>query len=203
MARRPSQSIARFCLLGTFTLSCLMVLLSPVAPFAQQATPQLNSQGQTVYQEMQAFGQVLSVLKMADSQHRPNTFFLLPALSAMTESFDRYSHFIPPELMGLFVEQFHDQVTYIGIDVRGSGDQGIEVVSVAPESPAQRAGIKPHDVITAVDSHSLAGLRVIDGLLPPRPISINTCRCLISSFGPSCQQLSVSAIWVRVPGTIG
>ncbi len=165
MACRLTQSITRFSIFWALTLSCILALVSPVATFALQATPQINSPQETAFQEIQVFAQALSLVKAADLRHRPDTFFLMSALSAMAEAFDRYSHFIPPELLGLFVEQFRDQVTSIGIDVRSSGDQGIEVVSVAPESPAQKAGVRPHDVITAVDGQSLAGLRVIDGLL--------------------------------------
>jgi carboxyl-terminal processing protease len=45
----------------------------------------------------------------------------------------------------------------VGLTVNGVKD-GLRVASVLPDSPAKSAGIKPNDVIVAVNGHSLAGV---------------------------------------------
>jgi carboxyl-terminal processing protease len=70
---------------------------------------------------------------------------------------DRFSHYFDPQEYRQFAMANSGQFSGVGLTVNGVKD-GLRVASVLPDSPAKRAGIKPNDVIVAVNGHSLAGV---------------------------------------------
>jgi carboxyl-terminal processing protease len=70
---------------------------------------------------------------------------------------DRFSHYLTPAEFHGFDEPA--SFTGIGVEVNPAPKrQGLEVVTVFDASPAQRAGLRPGDVIVAVNGRSLQGL---------------------------------------------
>ena len=84
------------------------------------------------------------------------------AASAMVQSLgDRYSYYIPKEQYDAHVEGQYNVYVGIGVTIRAREDgTGVDVEQVEPGGPAQKAGILPGDVMTAVDGKSLAGMDV-------------------------------------------
>jgi carboxyl-terminal processing protease len=70
---------------------------------------------------------------------------------------DRFSHYFDPRQYRQFAAANAGQFSGVGLTVNGV-KAGLRVGSVLPNSPAKEAGIKPNDVIVAVDGHSLAGV---------------------------------------------
>ncbi|MGE0260263.1 MAG: S41 family peptidase, partial [Alphaproteobacteria bacterium] len=96
-------------------------------------------------------------------------------VDGMTRSLDRFSRYAPPDLA-------RDQRAArngwggIGITVDGANDT-FRVTAVEPQSPAERAGIRPEDQIVAIDgvtTHGCVHREVIDRLRGPvgSPISV-------------------------------
>lgn len=69
---------------------------------------------------------------------------------------------------------------WLGVDMASSPVGGVMVVSVAPHSPAQAAGIKPGDVITQIDTEPIAAPSIasaaIAGMQPGDQVDIQLQR---------------------------
>jgi carboxyl-terminal processing protease len=79
------------------------------------------------------------------------------ALSGMLSSLDAHSQYLGEEDMRELGRSESGDYVGIGIEVEFDRDR-TQVISVTPDSPAERAGIAPGDVIVAVDGMPLAGL---------------------------------------------
>ena len=77
---------------------------------------------------------------------RTAEFSVYSALEAMAGALDRYSFFVPPDLIGVFSESLKDRHIGIGIHIAKNGNGTIEVISTEPDGPAYKAGIN-HDII--------------------------------------------------------
>jgi carboxyl-terminal processing protease len=69
---------------------------------------------------------------------------------------DRFSHYFDPKSYRQFSEATGGSFSGVGITVNGD-KRGLKVVGLIPHSPAARSGIRPGDVIVAVDGATLAG----------------------------------------------
>jgi carboxyl-terminal processing protease len=79
------------------------------------------------------------------------------SLRGMVRSLDnRFSHYFTPEENKLFRESASGQFSGVGMTVV-ERPRGLLVAGVFKGSPAKRAGIRPGDVITAVNGRSIAG----------------------------------------------
>jgi carboxyl-terminal processing protease len=107
---------------------------------------------------------------------------------------DRFSAYFDPRAYRAFEEATHGEFEGVGLSV-AEVRRGLRVLTVFERSPAQRAGIRPGDVITAVDGDSLAGvtaeqattrikgragtkveLTVATGKQPPRTLELRRAR---------------------------
>jgi carboxyl-terminal processing protease len=69
---------------------------------------------------------------------------------------DRFSAYFDPKAYKEFEEATQGEFEGVGMTVEAV-DRGLRVLAVFDGSPAQRAGIRPRDVITSADGKSLAG----------------------------------------------
>ena len=93
----------------------------------------------------------------------------------MARSLDRFSRYAPPDLAR---DQRASRNGWggIGITVDGANDT-FHVTAVEPQSPADRAGIRPEDQIVAIDgvaTHGCVHREVVDRLRGPvgSPIAV-------------------------------
>jgi carboxyl-terminal processing protease len=79
-------------------------------------------------------------------------------ISALKHRYDdRFSHYFDPREYRQFAMANSGQFSGVGLTVNGVKG-GLRVASVLPDSPAKSAGIKPDEVIVAVNGRSLAGV---------------------------------------------
>ncbi len=110
---------------------------------------------------------------------------------------DRFSHYFDPRSYAEFQRQTDPRFSGVGLNVR-EDPKGLRVVEVFRGSPAQRAGIRPLDLVTAVNGRSLAGrpsdfaTALIKG--PPG----TSVRLTVSTGGRS-RQLRVRRARITVP----
>ena len=79
------------------------------------------------------------------------------SLQGMVRSLrSRFSHYFTPAQNKLFEQATNGEFSGIGMTVVGR-KRGLLVVGVFKASPAKRAGIRPGDLITKVNGHSIAG----------------------------------------------
>lgn len=89
---------------------------------------------------------------------------LYGAIKGLTESYgDPYTTFFPP----VQAQQFNDAIagSFSGVGMEmGNKDGNITVIAPLKDSPAERAGIRPGDVVVMVDATSTEGLTVDDAV---------------------------------------
>src|SRR3954453_9229731 len=69
---------------------------------------------------------------------------------------DRFSHYFDPKAYQAFQEAAQGAFEGVGMNVE-EGSRGRRVVSVFAGAPAASAGVKPGDLVVAVDGRSIAG----------------------------------------------
>lgn len=79
------------------------------------------------------------------------------ALNGMLMALDPYSTFLNPESYKIYTQSHKGEFGGLGIEVLFS-DGMLKVISPMDDMPAQKAGIKPGDIITHVDNMAIAGL---------------------------------------------
>jgi len=85
----------------------------------------------------------------------PNTL-VYAAIRGMVDVLDPHSAFLDPEAYRNLQRQEQDR--YFGIGVRvAPHDQGLRVVEVLPDSPAQHSDVHVGDIITTIDDAALGG----------------------------------------------
>ena len=70
---------------------------------------------------------------------------------------DKFSHYLDPTALAEFNSSTSGHFSGVGLTVN-STKTGLRVVSVLPDTPAERAGMRKGDVIVAVDGRSIVGL---------------------------------------------
>ena len=112
---------------------------------------------------------------------------------------DRFTHYFNPQQLQQFERSTSGHFSGVGLTVTGV-KRGLRVASVIPRTPAQRAGIKPGDLIVAVDGHSIAG----------EPAEVSTARIkgspgtpvelrVISARGGKTRDLRLERASVQLP----
>lgn len=121
------------------------------------------------------------------------------AAEALVNSLDDpYSVFYRPQKAQDFNDRINGEVSGIGAQVEESKDGLITVVTPITGSPAEKAGIKPGDLILSVDGVSLKGLSVEDAVAKIRGPVGTTVKLTISRNGNQFD-LSVVRDVVKVP----
>ena len=80
------------------------------------------------------------------------------AIEAYVEGLDEpYTHYYNPKKFSSYVSSLQDSYVGIGIVISDNDDNRIEVVAPIEDSPAYEQGIKPGDIIKAVDGKEYSG----------------------------------------------
>jgi carboxyl-terminal processing protease len=116
---------------------------------------------------------------------------------------DRFSHYLDPHQLRQFESLTSGRFSGVGLTVTGV-NRGLRVASVLPRTPAQRAGIKEGDLITAVDGRSLAGVptEVATARIKGPPGTPVDLRVVSGSGGPT-RNVRLKRASVAVPVAVG
>ena len=80
-------------------------------------------------------------------------------LKAMLESLDEYSEYYTAEEAKGLMENINGEVVGIGVTIDFSNPEKAEIVSVIPDTPAERAGLQNGDIIVGADGVDLRGMK--------------------------------------------
>ncbi|MBZ2407969.1 PDZ domain-containing protein [Streptomyces sp. L06] len=80
------------------------------------------------------------------------------AAEAVSRSGDRWGTVYDPEEYAAFEQALDGRYTGVGLRVRARADGAVEVARVQEAGPAERAGIRPGDLLRAIDGRAVTGL---------------------------------------------
>ena len=87
------------------------------------------------------------------------------AIKGMIEAIDDpHTSYIEPKVLAIEQEDLSGQFEGIGAHVRQREDGAIQIISPIEGGPAARSGIRPGDIIVAVDGNSLEGVSLLDAI---------------------------------------
>ncbi|MGV8948727.1 MAG: S41 family peptidase [Candidatus Paracaedibacter sp.] len=131
------------------------------------------------------------------------------ALNGMLMALDPYSTFLNPESYKIFTQSSKGEFGGLGIEVLFN-DSVLKVVSPMDDMPAQKAGIKPGDMITHIDNTPIAGLAPDEVLKrlhgnPGTSVSLKITRGMEAPFPVKItrEHIIYNPIKHRIEGNIG
>ncbi len=149
----PAQRV-RFILL--FTLICLLNCSQSFGDIAE-------SQREETYRQLEVFSNVLSILQDNYVEEIDTKEVLNGAIKGLLFSLDPHSSYLPPESYKEFQEETRGSYSGIGIEVTIKDDL-LTVVSPIADTPADKAGLKSHDIIVAIDGVKTKNMGPFDAI---------------------------------------
>ncbi|MCL1987246.1 MAG: S41 family peptidase [Firmicutes bacterium] len=84
------------------------------------------------------------------------------AIHGMTDLLDRYSVYLSPDDLNSFTESLSGQLVGIGVSMSPREPYGVIVTRVLPNSPAERMGVLPGDIVMTIDDYDATHMTVDD-----------------------------------------
>lgn len=129
------------------------------APATSGAAPKAGLVDEDAYGEMAEFLGMLSVIRKhyVDGDRVTWKKLFRYAVRGLMHELDSFSEYESPEEFRSMTENVSGKSVGIGVVIATSRARGIEVVSVLPGSPADKAGIRSGDVLLGADGESFKG----------------------------------------------
>lgn len=132
---------------------------TPEPPEAGAANPEY----QLTLEQMRTFTEVFSRIKQDYVEQVDDETLMKSAIRGMLSELDPHTAYLDREEYGNLEEDTSGRFNGIGIEVvRSNGD--LRIVSPIDGTPAARAGIKPGDIIRAIDGESTEGFTLEDAI---------------------------------------
>ncbi len=156
---------------GAFLLAIILIIAAILGGLYGPSLKATAAGATDLQQSVHSFAQVLSIVQQnyADPIDT-NKVVYDGAIPGMLHVLDPHSNFFDPKQWALMMEEQRGDYYGVGMRIVPDGNH-VEVVSPFPGSPAEKAGIKPGDFITAVDGKDCSGFsttQVADILKGPK-----------------------------------
>jgi len=160
--------IRRFSAALTAVLLSVSLLSAGGEPPEKETAPSARTPGapsnaglvdEEAYGEMAEFLGLLSIIRKhyVDGDRVTWKKLFRSAVRGLMHELDAFSEYESPEEFRSMAENVSGKSVGIGVVISTSRARGIEVVSVLPGSPADKAGIRSGDVLLGVDAESFKG----------------------------------------------
>jgi len=143
------------------SVAMLAFLLAPqVLAADQQPNPQSNSE---TYRQLDLFGEVFERVRSDYVANVSDQQLIEAAINGMLTSLDPHSSYMNAKSYSDMQVQVQGQFGGLGIEV--TMENGfIKVVSPIDDTPAANAGLKPNDLIVAIDGEPVQGMSLADAV---------------------------------------
>ena len=143
-------------------VSAFVLGAGSMAYVSQQAVASSQPRAKT-YRMLGLFGDVLDTVERQYVAEVDDTKLIQAAIDGMLTSLDPHSGYLDPESFDDMRDQTRGEYGGLGIEIT-SEDGVVKVISPMDGTPADKAGVKPGDYITAVNGESILGLSVNDAV---------------------------------------
>jgi carboxyl-terminal processing protease len=140
------RSVLAFALLGGLTLNCSCVKRTGLGPLSAKEQAGIDKQKQ-ILQE------IIELYAKATLERPQDLVACAREMFAMRPSGicrDKFTHFLTPEEAEIKTQDDSNEFGGVGLEIHWEDGKTV-VVSPLPGTPADRAGIKPKDVVTKID----------------------------------------------------
>ena len=143
------------------SVATLAFLLAPQVRAAdQQPNPQANSES---YRQLDLFGEVFERVRSDYVENVSDQQLIEAAINGMLTALDPHSSYMNAKSFSDMQVQVQGQFGGLGIEV--TMENGfIKVVSPIDDTPAASAGLKPNDLIVAIDGEPVQGMSLADAV---------------------------------------
>ncbi|MBC3934182.1 S41 family peptidase [Undibacterium sp. CY7W] len=166
-------------------------------------------------EEMRQLADVFGLIKTDYVEPVSDNKLLTEAISGMVASLDPHSAYLDKKAFKELKEGTQGKFVGLGIEV-GMEDGYVKIVSPIEDSPAYRAGLKPGDLITRLDSQTVKGLTLDEAVKKMRgepntkitltiarkgedkPIVVTITRELIKQQSVKAKLVEPDYAWVRI-----
>jgi len=139
------------------------VLGAAATAYLNQTAFAAGASGAESYRVLELFGDVVQAVEENYVSEVEPRKLIESALDGMLTSLDPHSDYLTPEALGDMRDQTRGEYGGLGLEI--SSEEGVvKVISPMDGTPAYKAGIKPGDYITAVNSQSVIGMSVSEAV---------------------------------------
>jgi carboxyl-terminal processing protease len=149
----------------------LVWLLVPAAAQQQQQQPQQQQQQQPpgaaanfdTYRQLDLFGEVFERIRADYVEPVSDEQLVEAAINGMLSSLDPHSSYMDPKSFSDMQVQVQGEFGGLGLEVTMENGL-VKVVSPIDDTPAAKAGLRPGDLIVAIDGQPVQGLSLNDAV---------------------------------------
>ena len=139
------------------------ILGAAATAYLNQSAFAAGSSGAESYRVLELFGDVVQAVEENYVSEVDSRKLIESALDGMLTSLDPHSNYLTPEALNDMRDQTRGEYGGLGLEI--SSEEGVvKVISPMDGTPAFKAGIKPGDYITAVNSQSVIGMSVSEAV---------------------------------------
>ncbi len=142
------------------TLLWLLPLQAGAADQPQNQAPATNSE---TYKQLDLFGEVFERVRADYVEPVTDQQLIEAAINGMLTALDPHSSYMNPKSFGDMQVQVQGEFGGLGIEVTMENGL-VKVVSPIDDTPAAKAGLKPGDLIVAIDGEPVAGMSLNDAV---------------------------------------
>ena len=156
------------------------ILGAGATAYLNQSASAAATSGAESYRVLELFGDVVQAVEENYVSEVDPKKLIEAALDGMLTSLDPHSNYLTPEALNDMRDQTRGEYGGLGLEI--SSEEGVvKVISPMDGTPAAKAGIKPGDYITAVNSQSVIGMSVSDAVKlmrgpPGEPVTLSIAR---------------------------
>jgi carboxyl-terminal processing protease len=145
----------------------LVWLMAPAAHSADAPQPQATAQNADTYRELDLFGEVFERVRADYVDKVSDKHLIEAAINGMLSSLDPHSSYMDAKDFAEMQVQVQGEFGGLGIEVTMENGL-VKVVSPIDGTPAAKAGLRPGDLIVAIDGQPVAGMSLNDAVTKMR-----------------------------------